>query len=186
MKIIWYIIVVVIYAVIIIIIVCWSLVTHKWCYLLFGNFVEYFYAAGHRRWQDWWCPLWPDIATGPTQLGCPPLQGDIHWCWNWLRGKNTNKSINIRENRRPDGLTSSTTILTLGPEIGPLGHIIEIHLKVPPINVQNKNDAKPVENISNPTEPDAKCQNMPPLPLRHLLPGILQIIPGDPKYHRFH
>ena len=25
--------------------------------------------------------------------------------------------------------------LTLGPEIGPLGHIIEIHLKVPPINM---------------------------------------------------
>ena len=36
-----------------------------------------------------------------------------------------------RENKRPDGLTSSDATSTLGSEIGPLGHIIEIQLKVP-------------------------------------------------------
>ena len=38
--------------------------------------------------------------------------------------------------KRPDGLTSSAATLTLGPEIEPLGHIIEIHIKVPPLNLR--------------------------------------------------
>ena len=49
--------------------------------------------------------------------------------------------------KRPDGITSSAATLTLGPEIEPLGHIIEIHIKIPPINIKNKNDGKPMENI---------------------------------------
>ena len=46
-------------------------------------------------------------------------------------------SISIVQNayyviyKRPDGLTGSIANLTLGPEIGPLGHIIEIQIKVP-------------------------------------------------------
>ena len=46
-----------------------------------------------------------------------------------LRSMNTEHKKQIEENKRPDGLTSFATTLTPGPEIGPLGHIIEIHLK---------------------------------------------------------
>ena len=52
------------------------------------------------------------------------------------------------KNKRPDSLASSAVILTLNPEIGPLGHIIEIQLKIPPVSIWNENDAKPVETIS--------------------------------------
>ena len=41
-------------------------------------------------------------------------------------------------NKKPDGLTSSAATLTLGPEIGLLGNIIEIHLKVHPISMLKK------------------------------------------------
>ena len=57
------------------------------------------------------------------------------------------ESIPFETNKRPHGLTSSTATLTLGSEIRPSRHIIEMHLKVPPISMWNKNDVKPVENI---------------------------------------
>ena len=40
-----------------------------------------------------------------------------------------------------DGLTSSVAILTQGPEIKPLEHIIEIHIKVP-VSMKNENEVK--------------------------------------------
>ena len=44
-------------------------------------------------------------------------------------------------------MTSSAATLTLGPEIEPLGHIIEMHIEVPPISMYNENDMKPLENV---------------------------------------
>ena len=55
--------------------------------------------------------------------------------------------LQLKKNKRPDGLTSSAATLTPGPEIGPLGHIIEMHIKLPQISMQHKNDVKPVESI---------------------------------------
>ena len=40
-----------------------------------------------------------------------------------------------KKNKRPGGLTTSAATLTLGPEIGSLGHIVKMHLKVPPISM---------------------------------------------------
>ena len=53
--------------------------------------------------------------------------------------KDVFKLIVLNDKRR-DGITSfAATLITPGPEIGPLGHMIEIHLKHTPMNIQNKN-----------------------------------------------
>ena len=54
------------------------------------------------------------------------------WCW-FLNDRFIWHFIQwtaLNQKKRPGGLTSSAATVTLGPEIGPLWHTIEIHLKV--------------------------------------------------------
>ena len=55
--------------------------------------------------------------------------------------KQTKTHWNTQTNKvkRPDGVIGCVASITLGPEIGPLRHIIEIHQNVPPINMYIKN-----------------------------------------------
>ena len=56
--------------------------------------------------------------------------------WNIFHG-----TMILYENKKPNGLTSSAWTFTLGPEIGPMGHIIGLHLNCPQWAFKYKNDA---------------------------------------------
>ena len=56
----------------------------------------------------------------------------------WHSPKDNYFTMTPSKNMRPDGLTSSAATLTLGPEIGPLGHIIKIHLSIPNEHVKQE------------------------------------------------
>ena len=78
--------------------------------------------------------IWVKFASGNGLLsvGTKPLSEPILISHEilWHSPEDDYFTMTPNKNTRPDGLTSSTATLTLGPEIGLLGHIIKIHLSI--------------------------------------------------------